>query len=61
MANPWDKPSAGGNPWDRPTKAQPEQGNMYTQSAEDIQYDPMSGVPLNTSSYGSGTTGATLR
>jgi len=59
MANPWDKPSAGGNPWDRPTKAQPEQGNMYTQSAEDIQYDPMSGVPLNTSSYGSGTTGAT--
>lgn len=33
--------------------AQPEQGNLYTQSAEDIQYDPMSGVPLNTSSYGS--------
>jgi hypothetical protein len=32
---------------------------MYTQSAEDIQYDPMSGVPLNTSSYGSGTTGGT--
>jgi len=37
----------------------PEQGNMFTQSAEDIQYDPMSGVPLNTSSYGSGTTGGT--
>lgn len=36
-----------------------EKGNMYTQSAEDIQYDPMSGVPLNTSSYGSGTTGGT--
>jgi hypothetical protein len=31
--------------------AKPEQGNMYTQSAEDIQYDPVSGVPLNTSSY----------
>ena len=31
----------------------PEKGNMYTQSAEDIQYDPMSGAPLNTSSYGS--------
>lgn len=37
----------------------PEQGNMYTQSAEDIQYDPMSGVPLNTSSYGSAPTGYT--
>lgn len=37
----------------------PEKGNMYTQSAEDIQYDPVSGVPLNTSSYGSGTTGGT--
>jgi hypothetical protein len=59
MANPWDKPSAGENPWDRPAQAQPEKGNMYTQSAEDIQYDPISGVPLNTSSYGSGTTGAT--
>jgi len=58
MANPWDKPSAGGNPWDRPAQAQPEQGNMYTQSAEDIQYDA-NGIPLNTSSYGSGTTGAT--
>lgn len=58
MANPWDKPSAGGNPWDKPAKAQPEQGNMYTQSAEDIQYSP-EGVPLNTSSYGSGTTGGT--
>ena len=59
MANPWDRPSASGNPWDRPASAQPEKGNMYTQSAEDIQYDPMSGVPLNTSSYGSGTTGGT--
>lgn len=39
--------------------ATPEEGNMYTQSAEDIQYDPVSGVPLNTSSYGSATTGAT--
>jgi hypothetical protein len=37
----------------RLSQAQPEQGNMYTQSAEDIQYDPMSGAPLNTSSYGS--------
>lgn len=37
----------------------PEQGNMFTQSAEDIQYDPVSGVPLNTSSYGSATTGGT--
>jgi hypothetical protein len=58
MANPWDKPSAGGNPWDKPAQAKPEQGNMYTQSAEDIQYDA-NGIPLNTSSYGSGTTGAT--
>jgi hypothetical protein len=41
------------------TPAAPEQGNMYTQSAEDIQYDPVSGGPLNTSSYGSGPTGAT--
>ena len=30
----------------------PEQGNMYTQGAEDIQYSP-EGIPLNTSSYGS--------
>jgi hypothetical protein len=37
----------------RLSQAQSEQGNMYTQSAEDIQYDPMSGTPLNTSSYGS--------
>ena len=36
----------------------PEKGNMYTQSAEDIQYSP-EGIPLNTSSYGSGTTGNT--
>ena len=37
----------------------PEKGNMFTQSAEDIQYDPMSGMPLNTSSYGSAPTGLT--
>lgn len=36
----------------------PEQGNMYTQGAEEIVYDPM-GIPLSTSSYGSGTTGNT--
>jgi len=36
-----------------------EKGNMFTQSAEDIQYDPMSGLPLNTSNYGSAPTGAT--
>jgi len=36
----------------------PEQGNMYTQGAEEIVYDPM-GIPLSTSSYGSGTTGGT--
>ncbi len=46
-------------PTGRFVPAAPEQGNMYTQSAEDIQYDPMSGIPLNTSSYGSGTTGNT--
>ena len=34
------------------TPAAPEKGNMYTQGAEDIVYDPM-GVPLYTSSYGS--------
>lgn len=39
--------------------AKPEEGNMFTQSAEDIQYDPVSGVPLNTSSYGSETKGGT--
>jgi hypothetical protein len=38
--------------------AKPETGNMYTQSAEDIQYSP-EGIPLNTSSYGSAPTGAT--
>jgi len=37
----------------------PEKGNMFTQSAEDIQYDPMSGMPLNTSNYGSAPTGLT--
>jgi hypothetical protein len=57
MANPWDKPAA--NPWDKPAQTSPEQGNMFTQSAQDIQYDPVSGVPLNTSSYGSAPTGAT--
>ncbi len=36
----------------------PEQGNMYTQGAEDIQYSP-EGIPLYTSSYGSAPTGAT--
>jgi len=40
------------------TPAQPEQGNMYTQSAEDIVYSP-EGIPLTTSSYGSAPTGAT--
>lgn len=35
-----------------------EQGNMYTQSAEDIVYSP-EGIPLTTSSYGSAPTGAT--
>jgi len=39
-------------------KPAPEVGNMYTQSAEDIQYSP-EGIPLNTSSYGAGPTGAT--
>jgi len=38
--------------------AVPEQGNMYTQSAQDIQYDA-NGIPLNTSSYGSAPTGGT--
>jgi hypothetical protein len=38
--------------------AQPEQGNMYTQSAENIQYSP-EGIPLTTSSYGSAPTGVT--
>lgn len=36
----------------RLSQAQPEQGNMYSQDAEDIQYSP-EGIPLNTSSYGS--------
>ena len=39
-------------------KPVPEQGNMYTQSAQDIQYSP-EGIPLNTSSYGAGPTGYT--
>ena len=39
-------------------QATPEKGNMYTQSAQDIQYSP-EGIPLNTSSYGSAPTGAT--
>ncbi len=45
-------PSAG-----TPKAVKPEVGNMYTQSAEDIQYSP-EGIPLNTSSYGSAPTGA---
>jgi hypothetical protein len=36
----------------------PEQGNMYTQGAEDIVYDA-NGIPQTTSSYGSAPTGAT--
>jgi len=40
------------------TLTAPEQGNMYTQSAEDIVYDP-NGIPLYTSSYGTPTKGAT--
>jgi hypothetical protein len=46
-------PSAG-----TPKAVKPEVGNMYTQSAEDIQYSP-EGIPLNTSSYGSAPTGVT--
>jgi hypothetical protein len=42
----------------RMAQAKPEQGNMYTQGAEDIQYSP-EGIPLNISSYGSAPTGAT--
>lgn len=42
----------------RMAQAKPEQGNMYTQSAEDIVYSP-EGIPLNTSSYGSAPTGVT--
>jgi hypothetical protein len=42
----------------RVAQAKPEQGNMYTQGAEDIQYSP-EGIPLNTSSYGSAPTGFT--
>jgi hypothetical protein len=42
----------------RMAQSKPEQGNMYTQGAEDIQYSP-EGIPLNTSSYGSAPTGAT--
>ena len=36
----------------RLSQAQPEQGNMYTQGAEDIAYDA-NGIPQTTSSYGS--------
>jgi len=39
-------------------QANQEQGNMYTQNAEDIQYSP-EGNPLNTSSYGTAPTGVT--
>jgi hypothetical protein len=38
--------------------AVPEQGNMYTQGAQDIQYSP-EGTSLTTSSYGSAPTGGT--
>ena len=38
--------------------ATPEQGKLYTQGAEDIQYSP-EGTPLTTSSYGSAPTGGT--
>jgi len=51
MANPWDKPSGIANPWDKSSAPQDVQGNMYTQSAEDIQYSS-EGIPLNTSTYG---------
>lgn len=40
----------------RAAQAKPEQGNMYTQGAEDIVYSP-EGIPLNTSSYGSAPKG----
>ena len=36
-----------------------EKGNMFTQGVEDMQYDPMSGLPLNTAGYDSAPTGAT--
>jgi len=42
----------------RAAQAKPEQGNMYTQGAEDIVYSP-EGIPLTTSSYGSAPTGVT--
>lgn len=42
----------------RAAQSKPEQGNMYTQGAEDIVYSP-EGIPLTTSSYGSAPTGAT--
>jgi hypothetical protein len=42
----------------RAAQAKPEQGNMYTQGAEDIVYSP-EGIPLTTSSYGSAPTGTT--
>ena len=40
----------------RAAQAKPEQGNMYSQGAEDIQYSA-EGTPLSTSSYGSAPTG----
>ena len=36
-----------------------EKGNMFTQGVEDMQYDPMSGLPLNTAGYNPAPTGAT--
>ena len=38
---------------------QAEKGNMFTQGVEDMQYDPMTGLPLNTVGYGPSPTGAT--
>jgi hypothetical protein len=42
----------------RMAQAKPEQGNMYAQGAEDIQYSS-EGIPLNTSFYGSAPIGVT--
>ena len=36
-----------------------EKGNMFTQGVENMQYDPMTGLPLNTAGYGPSPTGAT--
>lgn len=52
MTNDQQKALAMANARLRLSQALPEQGNMYTQGAEDIQYSP-EGIPLTTSSYGS--------